>query len=117
MAGAIEVNLFDVGDGFFGLWVVEGDRDSTATPAASDRVGLDEVDAAAIICDGTVAGIDLDSNFFGGAIVIFVRTFVMVGEDGNADFLKAGTTMDILCAAPLTSKADAAPWDCDKEIV
>ncbi len=117
MAGAIELDLLDVGDGLLSLGVVEGDRHGAIAPTARDRVGLDEVDAAAIIRDGTVTGIDLDSDFFGGAVVILVRPFVVVGEGGNADFLEAGTAKDVLCTASLDSKTDAAPWDCDKQLI
>ena len=117
MVGTIELDLLDVGDGLLGLGVVEGDRNDTTTPAASDRVGLDQVDAVTVGRDGTVAGIDLDSDFFSGAFVIFDGAFVVVGESRNADFLKASTAMDVLCAASLNRKADRAPWDCDEELV
>ena len=101
MVGTIELDLLDVGDGLLGLGAIEGDRDGTTTPAASDRVGLNQVDAVTVGRDGTVAGIDLDSDFFSGAFVIFDGAFVVVGESRNADFLKASTAMDVLSAASL----------------
>ena len=117
MLATIELDLLDIGDGLMSLGGVEGDRNDTRTPATCDRVGLDEVDALTVGRDGTVIGSDLDSDFFGGAFVIFDGAFVVVGESRNADFLKASTAMDVLSAASLNCKADRAPWDCDEELV
>ena len=117
MVGTIELDLLDVGDGLLRLGVVEGNGNGTTAPATCDRVGLDETDAMTVGGDGTVAGVDLDTDFFGGTIIVFGGAFVVVGESRNADFLKASTAMDVLCAASLNRKADRAPWDCDEELV
>lgn len=117
MARAIELNLLDVGDGLLRLGVVEGNGNGTTAPATCDRVGLDETDAMTVGGDGTVAGVDLDTDFFGGTIIVFGGAFVVVGEGGNADFLEARTAVDVLCAAALNTKPDASPWDCDEELV